>query len=254
MLEFPHVTFNKKHCRQQINSLRKCRSSVECNNKFHISHIYKQLQKLFQLIHLEVNDTLYKYLFSEIDRIDGIPNLINALILECIRYNCSPHFLRNVIDQYDSNGDISGTRLLISINRLRRSIWEYNILERVECIESMFYTWSFRKCIFEMECVNEVKPSLYSRATIVTKILHKANMHPLSLDQFATNSMLIFDMLHDEFLEDQNNQDDDKISFSFDNISTPVLLDCIKSLGLDVNSNIDVCLDMINENKKRKIT
>lgn len=243
MLEFPSgVVYDDKLCRLQINNLRKTKPLVESECKFHIGHIYGEIGYEFDQIGMKIgtDDTnksiqsLLKILFSETESIIGVTGLINTLVFECIKHNCSPHFLRDVIDQYDSNGEVSGMRLLVSLNRMRRSIWEYNILERVECIEDNYLNWSFRKCVFEMECMHEVKPSLYTRTTVVTKLLNKSNYCP-RLDQFASNSMLIFDLLHDDFLETMTTSND-RIGFSFDNVDPSTLLDCIKSLGLDIDT------------------
>lgn len=243
MMRFPSdVLFDQKLCRLQINNLRKTKPLVESECKFHVGHIHQDIQYQFHQIGLRLvepeqdaaYDELIQKLFKQTGVIVGVPGLINSLVLECIKHNCSAPFLRDVIDQYDSNGEISGMRLLISLNRLRKGIWEYNILERVECIEENFLRWSFRKCVFEMTCLNEVKPSLYNQTTIVTRLLHKANYHP-KLDQFASNSMLIFDLLHDEFLDNMTSPNDG-VGFSFELVGPSAMLDCIKSLGLDIES------------------
>lgn len=239
------VTYDEKLCRLQINNLRKTRPIVESESKFHIGHIYREIQYEFEQISLRVNldpeeseDVDFaKSLFSQTDTIIGAPSLINTLIHECIKHNCSPQFLRDVIDQYDSNGEVSGMRLLVALNRLRRGIWEYNILERVEYIERMYSTWSFRKCVFEMEAINEVKPSLYNRPTLITKLLFKSNHYP-KLENESSNSMVIFDKLHDEFLE-SSSANSDKEVFSFNLISSTMLLDCMRRAGLDVDSPLE---------------
>lgn len=263
-MQFPlKISFDEKLCRLQINNLRKTRPLVESECKFHIGHIYREIEYQFDQISLkllseEMSDAetevilsvpeFSKKLFTQTDSITGTPGLINTLIHECIKHNCSPRFLRDVIDQYDSNGEVSGVRLLLALNRLRRGIWEYNILERVECIEENYLHWSFRKCVFEMECIHEVKPTLYNRTTLVTKLLFKANHHP-RLDQFASNSMLIFDMLHDEFLERPS--PNEGVGFSFDLVGSNTLLDCIKSLGIDIDAeNFRAAVD---STKKRKV-
>jgi hypothetical protein len=253
-MQFPPVVFDEKLCRLQINNLRKTRPLVESECKFHIGHIYREIEYEFDQAGLHTEDgqnysQLCQELFSEIKSIFGAPGLINTLVHECIRHNCSSQFLRDVIDQYDSNGEVSGMRLLVALNRLRRGIWEYNILERVECIEENYLMWSFRKCVFEMECIHEVKPALYNRTTLVTKLLNKANHHP-RLDQFASNSMLIFDMLHDEFLETVN-APNDGIGFSFDLVGSNALLDCIKSLGIDIDEENYVYANMDTSKKRR---
>ena len=252
------VAYDEKLCRLQINNLRKTKPLVESECKFHIGHIYQELEYQFDQIGLrsveseqqpDIAEVIEK-IFKQTDGIVGVPGLLNTLVLECIKHNCSSQFLRDVIDQYDSNGEISGMRLLVSLNRLRKGIWEYNILERVECIEENLLRWSFRKCVFEMTCLNEVKPSLYNPTTIVTKLLHKANYHP-RLDQFASNSMLIFDLLHDEFLDNMTSPND-SIGFSFELVTPSALLDCIKSLGLDIESENHLYLEN-DFSKKRKL-
>lgn len=257
-MQFPEkLVYDEKLCRMQINNLRKTKPLVESDCKFHIGHIYQELGYEFEQIGLKFGDesveddvesTLEK-LFSQTESITGAPGLLNTLVHECIRHNCSAQFLRDVIDNYDSNGEVSGMRLLVALNRLRRGIWEYNILERVECIEENYLMWSFRKCVFEMESIHEVKNSLYNRTTMVTKLLYKANHHP-RLDQFASNSMLIFDMLHDEFLEASGTRSDG-VGFSFDLVGSAVLLDCIKSLGIDIDA--DNYGYMVEVAKKRRL-
>jgi hypothetical protein len=268
-MQFPgRVTFDDKLCRLQINNLRKTRPLVESECKFHVGHIYREIEYELNQIGLKIiteeaadqdldannafsgssPSNFVRDLFMQTDAITGTPGLINTLIHECIKHNCSSRFLRDVIDQYDSNGEVSGVRLLVALNRLRRGIWEFNILERVECIEENYLYWSFRKCIFEMECIHEVKPTLYNRTTTVTKLLYKANHHP-RLDQFASNSMLIFDMLHDEFLE--RSSPSDSAGFSFDLVDSRTLLDCIKSLGIDIDAeNYGLVME---DAKKRKL-
>lgn len=259
MMKFPsEIIYDEKLCRLQINNLRKTKPLVQSECKFHVSHIYQELEYQFDQIGLKINDPdnnlllsdIIAKIFSQTDAIIGVPGLLNTLVLECIKHNCSPQFLRDVIDQYDSNGEINGMRLLVSLNRLRKGIWEYNILERVECIEENFLKWSFRKCVFEMKCLHEVKPSLYNTTTMVTKLLHKANHHP-QIDEFASNSMLIFDLLHDEFLDNLSSPNDG-IGFSFDLIGPIALLECIKCLGLDIDSENTAYLSEENS-KKRKL-
>lgn len=260
-MRFPqNIEFDDKLCRLQINNLRKTRPIVQSECKFHIGHIYREIKYQFDQINfklkpsnaisdIQLDSDLEKFmndLFLETNIIMNTPGLINTLMHECIKHNCSAQFLRDVIDQYDSNGEVSGMRLLVSMNRLRRGIWEYNILERVECIEENYLHWSFRKCVFEMEAIHEVKPALFNRTTLVTKLLYKANHHQ-KLDEFASNSMLIFDMLHDDFLE--STEPNDVLGFSFELVHSSTLLDCIKSLGIDIDSeNINY-----NDAKRRKI-
>lgn len=238
-MRFPeNVTYDKKLCDLQVNNLRKTKPLVISECKFHIGHIYREIGYQMEQICLKIADVpdisdLKEQLFSQTGTITGTPGPINLLVHECIRHNCSVHFLRDVIDQYDSNGEVSGMKLLVALNRLRRGIWEYNLLERVELIEENYLRWSFRKCVFEMECINEVKKSLYNRSTMITKLLQKANHHK-KLDPYASNSMLIFDMLHDEFLEQHSS--DLTVPFSFEMIGSSTLLDCIKSLGIDIDS------------------
>lgn len=263
MMKFPSgVQFDEKLCRLQINNLRKTKPLVQSECKFHVSHIYQELEYHFEQIGLKLPDSeagesdqalsdIIQKLFTQTDAIIGVPSLLNVLVHECIRHNCSVQFLRDVIDQYDSNGEISGMRLLVALNRLRRGIWEYNILERVECIEENLLVWSFRKCVFEMKCLHEVKPSLYNNTTIVSKILYKSNHHP-RLDPFASNSMMIFDLLHDEFLDNISGSSDN-VGFSLDLIGTSSLLDSIKTLGLDIDSPNVTYLDSDLNPKKRKL-
>lgn len=239
-MQFPgNVKFDNKLCTLQINNLRKTKPLVTSECKFHIGHIYREIGYQLDQIFMEVGgstglDDLKQQLFSQTKMITGAPGPINLLVHECIGHNCSPQFLRDVIDQYDSNGEVTGMKLLVALNRLRRGIWEYNLLERVELIEENYLRWSFRKCVFEMECINEVKKSLYNRPTMITKLLQKSNHHK-QLDPYASNSMLIFDMLHDEFLE-LAASDSVGIPFSFELIGSSTLLDCIKSLGIDIES------------------
>lgn len=254
-MRFPdNVIFDDKLCRLQTNNLRKTRPLVESECKFHIGHIYREIEYEFDQVVLRISDgsshnELTKQLFSETQSIIGAPGLLNSLVHECIRHNCSSQFLRDVIDQYDSNGEVSGMRLLVALNRLRRGIWEYNILERVECIEENYLLWSFRKCVFEMECMHEVKPSLYNRTTLVTKLLFKSNYYT-RIDKNASNSMLIFDTLHDEFL-DSGNTSNDRIGFSFDQVSSIALLECIKNLGIDIDEENYVYADFSTLKKRR---
>lgn len=251
MLEIsPDIKFEKNLCRLQIGNLRKTRPLVESDSKFHVGHIYKEIKLLFQQVQVEDADRITDGMFDEVERIHGIPLLLNTLILECIRHNCAPVFLRDVIDHYDSNGDISGVKLLISLNRIRRTIWEFNILEKVENIEEMCSIWSFRRCVFEMECMHEVRPALYTPAMLITKMLTKTNHYP-KLDEFATNSMLVFDMLHEEVLEGQSGNTEDKENFSFDHIQSSMLLECIKSLGIDIDTENISNFDETNKLKKR---
>lgn len=254
-MQFPEdIIFDAELCDLQVNKLRKSKPLVTSECKFHIGHIYREIGYQLEQIGAKLSDDsdiedLKQQLFLETGSITGTPSPINLLVHECIRHNCSFHFLRDVIDQYDSNGDVSGMKLLVALNRLRRGIWEYNLLERVELIEENYLKWSFRKCVFEMECINEVKKTLYNRSTMITKLLHKANHHK-KLDPYASNSMLIFDMLHDEFLEQSAN--DLNVPFSFEMISSSTLLDCIKSLGIDIDSE-NKEYDIENSSKRVRI-